>query len=158
MTIDNSALTSVPLLSRRFPSCKSEWYVTVSSNVTRTTSGILPPVLFFFSLRCSTIRRQTCTSGRPVFEYARYYGNGEHDNHERFPDVRTMSSPRFWTGANGNKTGPERHHRHRPYQLLSASDATTLTGVLYIICNKCLCISFLLLAHYRRVTIFYNLS
>lgn len=47
--------------------------------------------LFFFSFDCSTIamRRRVPT----LFEYGHYYENGKHDNHERLPDVRTMSSP-----------------------------------------------------------------
>lgn len=85
------------------------------------------PTSFFFS--SFSLLNNPCkrTSGRPVFEYAGYYENGEHDNHERFPDVRTMSSPRSWTGANGNKTGPERHYRHREYRPLSISAAMILS-------------------------------
>lgn len=108
--------------------CKTERNMAVSSDITRTTSGSY--LLFFFP---SSLLNNPCkrTSGRPVFEYAGYYENGEHDNHERFPDVRTMSSPRFWTGANGNKTGPERHYRHREYPPLSTSAVIPPTDVFH---------------------------
>ena len=89
--------------------CKTERNMAVSRDITRTTSGSY----LFFLLFIAQQSWQMYTSDMPVFEYAGYYENREHDNHERLPDVRTMSSPRSWTGANGNKTGPERHYRHR---------------------------------------------
>lgn len=111
------------------------------------------PTSFFFSF--SLLNNPCkCTSGRPVFEYAGYYENREHDNHERFPDVRTMSSPRSWTGANGNKTSPERHYRHREYWPLSTSAAFYQSGVFH---NMQWYIRIFILNSFHRKTIFNNL-
>lgn len=87
ITLDNFVCTFL------FSSFLKKWidYAgSVKQCYTKTTSGSY--LLFFLLLNNPDKRTQAV--GR-VFEYAGYYENGEYDNHERFPDVRTMSSPRL---------------------------------------------------------------
>lgn len=81
--------------------------------------GIVASSFFFFFFFFSSIaqRSRRVNVYRRLFEYGHYYENRKHDNHESLPELRTMSSserdPRLWTGANGNKTVPERQYRPR---------------------------------------------
>jgi hypothetical protein len=74
------------------------------------------------SFPCSTIRADVCKLAGQCLNSC--YENEERDNHERLPDVRTMSSARFWIGANDNKTGPRATlPRDRPLSIRCFSDS-----------------------------------
>lgn len=83
------------------------WHVGVKwSEVARTTAGRF--LFFFFFSDCPTIamRKRVPT----LFEYDHYYENGKSTTIMR-DSQRFEQCPRLWTGANGNKTVPERQRR-----------------------------------------------